>query len=47
MSCKCVQLQGRDPLVEVGTRVEDLAELGWFAEVDDGGYLQEIVSGGV
>ena len=29
-----------------GTR-EDLAEVGWFAEVDSGGYLQEIESGGV
>ena len=30
-----------------GTRAEDLAEVGWFAEVDGGGYLQEIESGGV
>ena len=30
-----------------GTRVEDLAEVGQFAEVDGGGYLQEIESGGV
>ena len=29
-----------------GTRVEDLVEIGWFAEVDGGGCLQEIVSGG-
>ena len=30
-----------------GTRAEDLAEVGWFAEVDGGGCLQEIESGGV
>ena len=30
-----------------GTRAEDLAEVGWFAEVDGGGYLQEIESGGI
>ena len=30
-----------------GTRAEDLAEVGRFAEVDGGGYLQEIESGGV
>ena len=30
-----------------GTRAEDLAEVGQFAEVDGGGYLQEIESGGV
>ena len=29
------------------TRAEDLAEVGWFAEVDGGGYLQEIDSDGV
>ena len=27
-----------------GTRAEDLAEVGWFAEGDGGGYLQEIES---
>ena len=37
-----VRLQGRDPLA-----VEDLAEVGRFAEVDSGGYLQEIESGRV
>ena len=30
-----------------GTRAEDLAEVRWFAEVDGGGYLQEIESGRV
>ena len=30
-----------------GTRVEDLAEVGRIAEVDGGGCLQEIESGGV
>ena len=30
-----------------GTRAEDLAEVGRFAEVDGGGCLQEIESGGV
>jgi hypothetical protein len=30
-----------------GMRVEDLAEVGWSAEVDGGGYFQEIESGGV
>ena len=30
-----------------GTRAEDLAEVGWFVEVDGGEYLQEIESGGV
>ena len=30
-----------------GTRVEDLTEVGRFVEVDSGGYLQEIESGGV
>ena len=30
-----------------GTRAEDLAEVGRFAEVDGGGYFQEIESGGV
>ena len=30
-----------------GTKVEDFAEVGWSAEVDGGGYLQEIESGGV
>ena len=30
-----------------GTRAEVLAEVGCFAEVDGGGYLQEIESGGV
>ena len=37
-----VRLQGRDPLAVVGgTRMEDLAEVGWFAEVDGGEYLQD------
>ena len=30
-----------------GTRAEDLAEVGQFAEVNGGGYLQEIEGGGV
>jgi len=30
-----------------GTRAEDLAEVGQFAEVDGGGYLQEIERGEV
>ena len=30
-----------------GTRAEDLADVGWSAEVDGGGYFQEIESGGV
>ena len=30
-----------------GTRAEDLAEVGRFAEVDGGRYLQEIEGGGV
>ena len=30
-----------------GTRTEDLAEVGWSGEVDGGGYLKEIESGGV
>ena len=30
-----------------GMRVEDLAEVGWSAEVDGGECLKEIVSGGV
>ena len=30
-----------------GTRAEDLAEVEWSAEVDGGGYFQEIESGGV
>ena len=30
-----------------GTRAENLTEVGRFAEVDGGGYLQEIESGGV
>ena len=30
-----------------GIRVEDLAEVGRFAEVDGGRYLQEIEGGGV
>ena len=35
-----VRLQGRDPLAVVGgTRVDDLAELGQFVEVDGGGSL--------
>ena len=29
-----------------GTRAEDLAEVGWSAEVDGGGCLKEIESGG-
>ena len=30
-----------------GTGAEGLVEVGQFAEVDSGGYLQEIESGGV
>jgi hypothetical protein len=30
-----------------GTKAEDLPEVGWFAEVDGWGYLQEIESGGI
>ena len=42
---KRVQFQGREPLaVRGGTGAEDLVEVGWFAEVDGGGYLE---SGGV
>ena len=28
-------------------RAEDLVQVGWSAEVDSGGYFQEIESGGV
>ena len=42
-----VWLHGRNPLAVVGrgTRAEDLAEVGWSAEVDSEGYFQEIESG--
>ena len=35
---------GEETRAEAG---EDLAEIGWFAEVDSGGCFKEIVSGGV